>query len=160
MKILKFPNPWLFRKADDVFVFGPELQHLLDDMWETMKTNKGIGLAANQVGLPFNMLVMEGPGGRLNMVNPIITERSRVTVRYREGCLSAPGDYVEIPSRSEWVRVIYFDERGNEQTIVLKNLYAVCVQHEIEHLDGKSFMENKSIHKTIRKGLQKRWGIK
>lgn len=160
MEILKFPNPMLFRPADHVFVFESELKVLLDEMWKTMKANNGQGLAANQVGLPFRMFVMNGPDGRLNLVNPSIIKQSKATTNYNEGCLSAPGDYVTVPSRLEWVTVSYSDENGFSKTITLKGMHSVCAQHEIEHLNGKSFMENKSIHKTVRKGLQKRWGIK
>ena len=151
----------LFQPTSSVRVFGEELQILLDEMWETMQTRGGIGLAANQVGLSMSMFVMIGPdNARLNLVNPTIETRSRTFANLKEGCLSAPGDFVTIPNRAEWVHVLYDDEKGNVKRVLLKGLYAVCAQHEIDHLRGVSFMENKSIPKSVRKGLCKRWGIK
>jgi peptide deformylase len=128
-------------------------------MWETMEANNGIGLAANQIGLPLSMVVMKGPNGRINLVNPNIFGKSRLLANLKEGCLSAPGDFILVPDRVEWVQVNYQDEKGHEKMAVFKGLYSVCIQHELEHLDGKSFMENKSIPKNIRKGLQKKWGL-
>ena len=157
--ILKFPNPLLFEPAAPVYVFGEELRILLDLMWETMEANNGIGLAANQLGISLAMIVIKGPNGRLNMVNPAIYARSKLPANLKEGCLSAPGDFIIVPDRVEWVEVCYFDEKGVAKRAVLKGLYSVCLQHEIEHLEGKSFMENKSIPKQIRKGLQKKWGF-
>lgn len=158
--ILKFPNPLLFKKTSEVLVFGKELKVLLDAMWETMLVSNGVGLAANQIGLPLRMVVIKGPFGRINLVNPEIIGKSKFAANLKEGCLSAPGDFILVPDRVEWVHVNYQDETGHERVAVFKGLYSVCVQHEIEHLDGKSFMENKSIPKQIRKGLQKKWGLK
>lgn len=160
MDILKFPDLFLFETMPVVTVFEEELSVLLDSMFETMKARNGLGLAANQVGIACRMFVMNGPNGRLNIVNPVIASKSKLAANLREGCLSAPGDFIVVPSRSEWVEVNYQDETGKEKHVVLKGLYAVCAQHEIEHLNGKSFMDNKSIPKGIRKGLEKKWGIK
>jgi len=158
--ILKFPNRLLFEKTQEVRVFGPELKVLFGLMRETMEANKGLGLAANQVGIPLSLVVIKGPLGTLNLVNPDVVSKSKVPANLKEGCLSAPGDFVVVPSRVEWVEVKYQDESGDEKRAVFKGIYSVCVQHEIEHLSGKSFMDNKSIPKHIRKGLQKKWGLK
>lgn len=160
MEILQFPDPLLFQVMPQVTIFGEELQVLLDSMWDTMKSKNGLGLAANQVGLSLRMFVMEGPTGRLNIVNPTILTKSVIPAKAREGCLSAPGDFVVVPSRVEWVQISYQDEKGVTQKITLKGLYSVCAQHEIEHLNGENFMANKSVPKHIRKGLAKKWGIK
>lgn len=160
MDILKFPDLFLFETMPTVTVFEGELSVLLDSMFETMKARNGLGLAANQVGISCRMFVMNGPNGRLNVVNPVIVSKSKLAANLREGCLSAPGDFIVVPSRSEWVEVNYQDETGKAGHVVLKGLYSVCAQHEIEHLNGKSFMANKSIPKNIRKGLEKKWGIK
>jgi len=159
MNLLLFPDPLLFQETSEVLVFGPELLVLLDAMWETMEANKGLGLAANQIGLSHRMVVMKGPNGRINLINPEIFGKSKLPANLKEGCLSAPGDFVLVPDRVEWVQVNYQDEHGHEKMAVFKGLYSVCIQHEIEHLDGKSFMANKSIPKHIRKGLQKKWGL-
>lgn len=160
MEILKFPHPDLFKKCDKITVFGPELKILLDSMWETMKLANGIGLAANQVSIPFRMFVMEGPNGRINLINPRIQALSQVSANLKEGCLSAPGESLVVPGRMRWVDVEYQDENGDFKRVVLHAIHAVCVQHEIEHLDGKSFMKNKTIHKTIRNQLSKKWKLK
>lgn len=158
MKIVKFPHPSLFSKCESVTVFGEELKVLLDDMWETMKGANGLGLAANQVDIPLRMFVMEGPNGRINVVNPHISSESKLFIKLREGCLSAPGEFVLIP-RHEWIQLMYQDETGTAKQAVLKGLYAVCAQHELEHLEGKGFLENKNIPKNHRKMLAKKWGL-
>jgi peptide deformylase len=160
MKVLKFPHPALFKVCTPVTVFGTELKVLLDNMYRTMQSNNGIGLAANQVGLEQRMFVMEGPEGRINLVNPIILKRSMVTSLFREGCLSAPGEMIITGSRRDWVEVTYRDANGNNKVGVFKGIHSVCIEHEIEHLDGKSFMDSKTIPKAKRKELAKKWGIK
>ena len=157
MEILKFPHPLLFEATVEVAVFGEELRVLLDSMWETMKASNGLGLAANQVSLPLRMFVMEGPQGRINIVNPRIVSRSAVAANLKEGCLSAPGEFIIIPDRSEWVQIECQDETGAKRTHVFRGLHSVCVQHEMEHLDGKGFILNKSLPKTDRKALAKKW---
>lgn len=160
MKILQFPHPTLLEPCEEVVSFDSELIGMLDSMWETMKKNNGVGLAANQVGIPLDMFVMNGPKGRLNLINPYIAASSIALANLKEGCLSAPGEMIVVPGRKEWVQIIYQDEKGNGQSIILKGIQAVCAQHEIEHLDGKSFMEHKSIPKSLRKQFSKRWGLK
>jgi peptide deformylase len=160
LEIAKFPHPSLFEETIPVTIFGEELKILLDSMWETMRKHRGIGLAANQCYLPFRIFVMEGPVGRINAVNPVITKKSLATVNIKEGCLSSPGDFIIIPSRSEWIQLQYQDETGETKFITLKGIHAVCAIHECEHLDGKSFMDNKSIPKNIRRALKKKWGVK
>lgn len=161
MEILKFPNPLLFEKCSEVSVFGPELKVILDHMWDTMKAAPGLGLAANQVGLLFRMFVMEGPSAdRLYLVNPKILRRSILSANLKEGCLSAPGDLLLLSERASWVEVSFQDETGKEHKKVFKDIWAVCVQHEIGHLDGESFLESKSLTKAKRKELAKKWKIK
>lgn len=160
MKVLKFPHQDLFRVCKPVSVFDTELKVLLDNMYRTMQDHNGIGLAANQVGLEYRMFIMKHTEGRINLVNPVVTKRSMVTALIGEGCLSAPGEYLITGSRREWVEVSYQDEKGAPKVKVFKGIYAVCVEHEIEHLDGKSFMDSKTISKAKRKELAKKWGIK
>ena len=159
MKILKFPNPILFKVCDLVLDIGTELKVIMDNMYRTMRQANGIGLAANQVGIGYRFFVMEGPEGRVNFVNPQVLRYSVVTSLLSEGCLSAPGESVITGSRHDWVEVLYLDEKGKEHTKVFHGIYAVCVEHEIDHLDGKSFMEPKTIPKAIRKRLAKTWGL-
>lgn len=168
MKIIKFPDPILFKKCKEVTVFGKELEVLLESMWDTMVDGKGIGLAANQVGLSYRMFVMEfmadvKPGSKkekIFFVNPKILSRSAAPAEQKEGCLSAPGEFLTLAERSAWVQVEYQNEKGEKQTRVFKGIYSVCVQHEIDHLDGKSHLLSKSLSKALRKQLAKKWGIK
>lgn len=161
MKIVRFPNPILFKKCKEVTVFGKELVTLLNSMWETMVENSGIGLAANQVGLDLSMFVMVGLDGKqLFIVNPKILRKSSQSAGLREGCLSAPGEFLEIMTRSHWVEISFQDATGVQKKAVFYGVRAVCVQHEIEHLNGQSYLLSKSLLSSTRKSLAKKWGIK
>lgn len=161
MEIVKFPNPSLFEVCETVNVFGPELKVLLDSMWETMNQHNGVGLAANQVGLNLRMFIMLGPiGEKIYVVNPLIISKSEHSANLREGCLSAPGEFLTLPERASWVKVQYHNEKGELKESVFKDIYAVCFQHELDHLNGKSHLQSKSISKSVRKAVAKRWGLK
>lgn len=161
MKVLKFPNESLFKICEPVTVFDTELKVLLDNMFRTMQIAEGVGLSANQVGLTQRMFVMEGAEKeRIYLVNPKLVSHSLVTVLFRESCLSAPGEYVVTGDRREWAEIEFQDEKGNLKKKVFKGIQAVCVEHELEHLDGKSFMESKTIPRVKRKELAKKWGLK
>lgn len=161
MQIIKFPSSELFQKCSEVSVFGPELKVLLDSMYQTMIEANGIGLAANQVGLKFRMFVMFGPNNeRLNIVNPTIVSKSIAPANLKEGCLSAPGEMLVLEERRTWVQLKYQDETGTEQKKMFHGIHAVCVQHEIDHLNGKSYLQSKSLHKAKRKELAKKWDLK
>jgi peptide deformylase len=160
MKILTFPDERLLTPCEEVVSFDTELLDTLDSMWKIMKESHGIGLAANQVGIKLDMFVMDTPNGRMNFINPYISATSVERANMKEGCLSAPRESLIVPGRSKWVQVVYENEKGEHKSVVLHGIYAVCAQHEIEHLDGKSFMEHKSLLKTTRKALAKKWGLK
>lgn len=161
MRILKYPDPILFEICKEVTVFGPELKILLDSMWDTMVEGKGVGLAANQVGLTFKAFVMLDPNDeKLYVVNPAIIKRSVVSANLKEGCLSAPGEFLTLSERASWVQLRFQDETGKQHERVFKDIYAVCIQHETDHLLGKSHLQSKSIPKAKRKDIAKRWGIK
>jgi peptide deformylase len=161
VEILKFPHPLLFKKCEPVTVFDTELRFLLHRMYETMKEHNGVGLAANQVGLPFRMFVMDLPNEEpMCLINPRIIEKSRLPASLREGCLSAPGEFLVIDERVSWVKVEFQTHDGAKKVRVFKDLYAVCVQHEIDHLDGKSHLQAMSIPKQKRKELTRKWGLK
>lgn len=160
MEILKFPNSKLFTKCEPVSVFGEELKILLEAMWETMKQNEGVGLAANQVGLSQNMFTMEGlEGEKIFLVNPKIVNKSQGPANIKEGCLSAPGEFLIRSDRVAWVEVEFQNELGDKLKRVFKGLRAVCVQHEMEHLEGKGFMQSDKIPKKKRQELAKKWGL-
>jgi len=159
--ILKFPDPSLFRKCDDVTVFGPELKILLEGMWEAMLKRGGLGLAANQVGLHCRMFVMGGVDSeKLYIINPKIVQKSEISANLKEGCLSAPGEFLILSERAAWIQIDFQDEKGQMNRRVFQGLHAVCVQHEMDHLDGKSHLQSKSIPKAQRKLLAKKWGLK
>jgi peptide deformylase len=161
MEIINFPDPRLFEKCKEVTVFGPELKTLLEGMWEAMKNRNGVGLAANQVGLIFNMFVMEDEKKRkLFIVNPKILKKSGAPANLREGCLSAPNEFITRADRALWVQVSYQDETGKHMAGVFSGVSAVCVQHEMEHLQGKAYFESETIPKSKRRDLAKRWGRK
>lgn len=161
MQILKFPNSALFVTCSEVTVFGEELKILLDAMWETMMVSKGMGLAANQVGLIFRMFTMLGPEGeKIYLVNPKILAKSIIPANLKEGCLSAPGELLVLDERASWVKVKFQDETGKEHERVFKDIHSVCIQHEIEHLNGETYLKSRSLNKKKRKELLKKWGIK
>jgi peptide deformylase len=160
MEILKFPDKRLFTKCQAVTVFGEELKVILEHMWNSMVGAKGIGLASNQVGLELYMFTMEGPEEeKLFIINPKVVSRSQAPANIREGCLSAPGEFLVRPDRALWVEVEFQDENGKITRRVFKNLHAVCVEHEIEHLEGKGFMQSKSLPKKVRADLAKKWKL-
>ena len=144
LTVLHFPDPRLRNKAQPVAVVNSEIQQLVDDMLETMYADQGIGLAAIQVGVSWRVIVMDIPkehyAGKyevefpLALINAEIIEH-RGTVISQEGCLSVPGEYVEV-KRHEWVKVRFLNREGQEQTLEADELLAFCIQHEIDHLNG------------------------
>jgi peptide deformylase len=147
-EILVAPDPRLKVKARKVETFDAELKTLLDDMVESMYAAKGIGLAAPQVGVALRAIVMdlarEGEDGApRKFVNPEIVWASEEAVPCEEGCLSVPGQYAEV-TRPERVRVRYRDESGVRHEIDCDGLLAVCIQHEMDHLEGVLFVDHLS----------------
>ncbi len=158
LRILEFPDPRLRKKAVPVEVVDGPLRQLIDDMFETMYEAPGIGLAATQVDVHRRLLVADVSQEKNEpqvMINPEILERDGSAIT-EEGCLSVPGYYEEI-ERAEHIKVRYLDRDGNEQESEYEGLLAVCVQHEIDHLDGKLFVDYLSEIKRqrIRKRLEK-----
>jgi len=158
LTILEFPDPRLRKKAVRVDRVDDELRALIDDMFETMYAAPGIGLAATQVDVHRRLLVADVSSDKSAphvFINPVIVEKDGVTVT-EEGCLSVPGYYEEV-KRAEHIRVRYLDRDGRACEDELEGLLAVCVQHEIDHLDGKLFVDYLSEAKRsrIRKKLEK-----
>lgn len=144
--ILIHPDPRLKKLCDPVPDLSDELRQLADDMLETMYDAPGIGLAAPQVGQMHRLIVLdcvkeEGETPRpLIMLNPEIVAASDETNVYEEGCLSIPDQYAEV-TRPKVVDVAWIDRDGNAQKETFDGLWATCVQHEIDHLDGKLFID-------------------
>ena len=158
LSIRTFPDPILREKADDVEAFDDTLRKLVSDMLDTMYDAPGVGLAANQVGVPLKVIVLdyniEGEDDNLRkyinknprvIINPVLVKKSGHFV-YREGCLSVPGYYEEV-ERSKNIQLQYQDEFGKSHTIDAEGLLGVAIQHEMDHLDGRLFIDRLSMVK-------------
>ncbi len=159
LNILKYPDERLHTVAQPVARTDERIRTLISDMAETMYEARGIGLAATQVDVHERIVVMDLSEEHNELkvfINPVITARSGETT-YEEGCLSVPGIYDTV-SRAEFVTVEALDIEGNPFTIDADGLLAICIQHEIDHLDGKVFVEHLSQMKQnrIRTKLKKR----
>ena len=158
LTILEFPDPRLRKKAAPVERVDDELRVLIDDMFETMYDAPGIGLAATQIDVHQRLLVADVSADKDDphvFINPVITEKDGVTVT-EEGCLSVPGYFEEV-ERAQHIRVRYLDRHGAEREDEFEGLLAVCVQHEIDHLDGQLFVDylSEAKRQRIRKKLEK-----
>jgi peptide deformylase len=144
--ILIHPDPRLKKVCDPVGQITDDLKRLADDMLQTMYDAPGIGLAAPQVGVTKRLLVMDcvkGPDQAprpMILFNPQITWSSDEKSTYEEGCLSIPEQYAEV-QRPASVTVRWMDREGAEQEETFSGLWATCVQHEIDHLNGKLFID-------------------
>ncbi len=158
LKILEFPDPRLRTRATPVELVDDALRQLIDDMFETMYEAPGIGLAATQVDVHKRLLVADVSNEKNDphvLINPSILEMDGVAIT-EEGCLSVPGFYEEV-ERAEHVRVVYLDRDGETQESEFEGLLAVCVQHEMDHLEGKLFVDylSEAKRQQIRKRLEK-----
>lgn len=153
IKIL--PDPVLREVAEEITVFDKDLEKLAGDMFDTMYAAKGIGLAAPQIGLSRQLIVIdisEDGNERLALVNPKITAQSG-SVSSEEGCLSIP-DYRDTIKRSKQITVTGHDIGGSPVEITAEGLLAICLQHEIDHLNGVLFVDHLS---RLKRELFKRW---
>jgi peptide deformylase len=151
LPILEFPDPRLRTVAKPVDKVDADLRQLIDDMFETMYAAPGIGLAATQVDVHRRVLVADVSTDGSDphaFINPVILEKDGVAVS-EEGCLSVPGYYEEV-ERAQHVRVRYLDRSGAEVESDFDGLLAICVQHEIDHLNGKLFVDYLSEAKRSR----------
>ena len=159
LEILEFPDPRLRTKAKPVAEVSDDTRALIDDMFETMYEAPGIGLAATQVNVHQRILVIditENHDEPQVFINPVVTILDPELGEYDEGCLSVPGFY-ETVNRPQRVSVTALDRNGESFTRELEGLPAICLQHEIDHLDGKLFVDYLSPLKRqrIRKKLEK-----
>ncbi len=161
LPILEFPDPRLRTKAapvEAVRLTDPSFQQLFDDMFETMYEAPGIGLAASQIDVHQRFMVIDVTDDKsrpLVFVNPQIITRQGEQV-YQEGCLSVPGIYADV-TRSDVITVEALDRHGQPFTLEADGVLAVCVQHEMDHLEGKLFVDYLSPLKRemVRKKLAK-----
>ena len=159
LPILEFPDSRLRTRAKPVTTVDAGIRTLIDDMLETMYEAKGIGLAATQVDRHIQLIVMdlsEEKDAPRVFINPVVTPLCEEKAPYDEGCLSVPGFYetVERPAR---VRINALDRDGTPFEEVAEGLLAVCIQHEIDHLNGRLFVDYLSALKRerIKKKLEK-----
>ncbi len=160
-EVLIYPDRRLKLISQDVEVFDAKLHSLLEDMKETMYASDGIGLAAIQIGVAQNVLVVnladeegeQSPEDLQEIINPVILE-AHGSVTYQEGCLSVPSVYEDV-ERKENIRVRYFDRDGIMIEKELEGLMAIAFQHELDHLQGHLFIEKLSYLK--RKKFEKEW---
>ncbi len=158
LRILEFPDPRLRTKAQPVQQVDDKMRKLISDMFETMYAAPGIGLAATQVDVHQRLLVADVSSDKSDphvLINPTILEKDGVAVT-SEGCLSVPGYYEDV-ERAEHVRVRYLNRTGDAIEQEFEGLLAVCVQHEMDHLDGKLFVDylSEAKRQRIRKRLVK-----
>lgn len=174
LEILKYPDPFLKTKAIAVETIDDSIKTLIADMTETMYDARGIGLAAVQVGVGKRVVVLDVPDepkegdpedkppqrgkNLIALVNPEITERAGET-RFDEGCLSVPGETAEVV-RSETVRVKALNQKGQAIEFTATGLFAIAIQHELDHLEGVLFIDRLSrlkrefIKRRLKKALE------
>lgn len=158
LTILEYPNPRLRLEAKPVDKFDDNLQQIIDDMFETMYAAPGIGLAATQVDVQLQIVTMDLSDDKsepIVLINPEVIEKRGIE-EMEEGCLSFPGVYVRVERANE-VHIKALDRHGEPFEIDTDGLLAVCIQHELDHLAGKLFVDYLSPLKRnrIKKKLEK-----
>ncbi len=151
LKLHTYPDSILSQKCLKVPLVTDKVRSFLDDMLETMYADKGVGLAAPQVGDLRRLIVIDDKTGEdgqpgphpLYMVNPEIIEKSEETIFFNEGCLSVPGQCAEV-ERHQSITVKYLDYNGKEQILKAQDYLAVIIQHETDHLDGILYIDHLS----------------
>jgi peptide deformylase len=157
-EVLTFPDERLRTVAKPVAVVDDGIRQLVDDMFETMREERGIGLAATQINVHKRVVVMdvsENQSEPYVFINPTITSKAGTTVS-EEGCLSVPNNYAKV-DRAESITVEALDKDGKSFTLDAEGLLAICIQHELDHLQGKLFVDYLSPLKRqrIKKKLEK-----
>ena len=162
--IVVYPDKRLKLISKEVTEFNSELHDLLDDMYETMVSKNGVGLAAIQIGVAKRVLIINLPDDdnedavqkkedTLEIINPVFLKKEG-SCKHQEGCLSIPKVYEEI-ERAEHIVLEYQNRHGEKFTIDNNEFLAIALQHEVDHLDGKVFIEKLSF--TKRKRFEKEW---
>ena len=163
LKILEYPDPRLRTKAVPITSFAKPLESQIENMFETMYAAPGIGLAATQVDYHYQLFIVdvsENKDNPLVFINPEIIELRGVE-EMEEGCLSFPGVYARV-ERADALTIRALDRHGKEFTMDADGLLAVCIQHELDHLQGKLFVDYLSALKRqrIKKKLEKEQKVK
>ena len=148
MQVIQYPHPTLRHKSKPLKRVDAELRKIVREMFDLMYEQKGIGLAANQVDLPYRLFIInlesdpKAPDEEHVFINPVLTNR-KGSAEAEEGCLSLPGLYADV-RRPEIVRLNAYNLSGEEVTLDLDELFARAVQHEVDHLDGVLFIDHLS----------------
>jgi len=146
LKIIKYPDPFLKQKCLPVTSFDKELKILADNMLNTMYESEGIGLSAIQVGVLKRVIVIditEELKKPLILINPVITPSNSKFLEFKEGCLSFPGIYESV-KRNEEIAVDYNSVEGKKLSMKATGLLSICIQHEVDHLEGVVFLDRLS----------------
>lgn len=154
MHIRTFPDPILRKKCEDVKDISKEEKSILEDMARMMYLKSGVGLAASQVGILKNMIVLDIGEGLVKMINPVISKRQGRATQ-EEGCLSVPNKCVNV-NRARKISVAYLDEDGQAVRLSAEGLLARVVQHEVDHLQGKLIIDYLSPLKKLCNSLTMR----
>ncbi|NQY63476.1 MAG: peptide deformylase [Alteromonadaceae bacterium] len=143
LSVLRFPDEKLRKKAKTVVQIDDKTRTIVDDMFETMYAEKGVGLAATQVNIQQRIVVLDVTENKENplvLINPEIIQKSENTFINEEGCLSVPGCYAKV-DRHTTCTVKALDRNGDEFTLDGTELLSICIQHELDHLDGILFVD-------------------
>lgn len=149
--ILKYPSKVLRKKSTNVEAMNQEISDLLDYMADVMYDHNGIGLAAPQIGVLKNIIVIDTrkPEHLYKIINPKFVWKSKKIIDSTEGCLSIPGVHCEIQRHAK-VTIEYFDEEFQKQSLKADDLLAICIQHEIDHLSGRLYIDHLSKFKKMK----------
>jgi len=151
LPILKLNDPLLTNRSEEVKIIDKDIKKLVKNMFETLYVADGIGLAAPQVGILKRIFVIdiERKNDKFVFINPVIKDISQKTIKSSEGCLSIPGISKEI-ARAESLVVEYLDIDGKQKRLEANNIFAVCIQHENDHLDGVLFIDRLSPEERLK----------
>ena len=146
LEVIIAPDPRLLKVSKEITNINAEIKVLLDNMLEVMYKSNGIGLAAPQVGILKRLIVMDCSNKNdkkkpIKFINPEVLDFSEATSEFEEGCLSLPTQFAKV-ERPEIIFVKYLDENGNSKEKKFYGIEATCLQHEIDHLDGKLFVDH------------------
>lgn len=148
LRIRTYGDPDLKKKTSPVAEVNEEIRGTLDAMVELMRAQRGVGLAANQVGLDKRLIIIEFENNLFKLINPEIIQKSGI-LEFEEGCLSFPGLYIKV-HRAEKIWVDFLDEHGRRRTIQAQGILSVVIQHEVDHLNGILFIERIPLYARLK----------
>lgn len=141
LKIYKDDAPILREICEEIKVIDDKIIDLATNMWKTVKCRNAYGLAANQVGYKFRIIVINTPKLKDVFINPVIEEKEEELFDFEEGCLSVPNVFKNLGKRSRYITISYMDLQGHKKRGILTDIDAVVMQHEVDHLNGILFTD-------------------